>query len=139
MSSTAHVVLLRLGAIADKPGDDDEQRLRHRLLIFGGLAMSGGGLLWGTLSVVFGLVLEAIVPYAYVVLTAVNLLVLKTTKRFGPARIVQIGASLLLPFAFQWALGGFMTSGAMMAISRAVISLIDISFGFSSSPKITRR
>ena len=104
----------RIGAIADRPDDDQETRLRHRLLILGGLLMSGGGLLWGSLSVLFGLVFESVVPFGYVVLTAVNLALLKRAKNFPFARSVQITASLLLPFAFMWTLGGFHTSGSMM-------------------------
>jgi signal transduction histidine kinase len=104
----------RIGAIADAPGDSEEDRLRHRLLLFGGIAMSGGGLLWGSLAVLFGLLLESLVPYAYVVLTALNLTFLWRTRRFPPARSFQIFISLALPFAYQWALGGFMTSGCMM-------------------------
>jgi len=107
-------VLARLGAIGDRPGDDDEQKLKHRILIFAGLLMSGGGLLWGTISFVYGLYYESIVPYAYVVLTALNFAVLQATKNFRLARFFQIAISLLLPFVFQWVLGGFVTSGAMM-------------------------
>lgn len=112
----------RIGAIADRPGDDEEVRLRHRLLIFGGLLMSGGGVLWGSLSVVFGLVRESVVPYGYVLITAVNLSILARTKHFPFARSVQITASLLLPFGFMWVLGGFRTSGSMMIW--AMLSLI---------------
>ncbi len=103
-----------IGAIADRPGDGDEVRLRHRLLILGGLLMSGGGLLWGTLSLVFGLVGQSVVPYGYIVITALNLILLARTKNFAIARSVQITASMLLPFAFMWVLGGFQTSGSMM-------------------------
>ena len=108
------VLLERISTLADRPGDDDELRLRHRLLILGGLMMSGGGLLWGTLSLIFGLTSEAVVPYAYVVITAGNFLVLWRTKNFAVGRTVQISISLLLPFGFMWALGGIRTSGAMM-------------------------
>ena len=104
----------RIGAIADLPEHDQETLLRHRVLILGGLLMSGGGLLWGSLSVIFGLVVESVVPFGYIVLTAVNLYILDRTKNFPFARSVQITASLLLPFAFMWTLGGFRTSGSMM-------------------------
>jgi signal transduction histidine kinase len=107
-------LLDRIAGIADRPGDDEEELLRHRVLIMGGLMMSGGGLLWGTLSVIFGLAVESLAPYAYVVITAINFFILSRTKAFPIARSVQITASLLLPFGFQWVLGGFMTSGCMM-------------------------
>lgn len=107
-------LLARIGAIADRPGDDDETKLKHRILVFAGVLMSGGGLLWGTITFVFGLYWESSVPFAYVVLTAINFLILWRTKSFPAARFFQVAISLLLPFAFQWVLGGFVTSGAMM-------------------------
>lgn len=112
--SVVTAMLARLGAIADRPGDDDETLLKHRILVFAGLLMSGGGLLWGTISFVFGLYWESSVPYAYVVLTAINFTILARTRHFASARFFQVTISLLLPFLFQWVLGGFITSGAMM-------------------------
>jgi signal transduction histidine kinase/CheY-like chemotaxis protein len=55
-----------------------------------------------------------VIPYAYPVVTALNFLVLARTKRFPTARLVQILASLLLPFGLQWSLGGFAASGVVM-------------------------
>ncbi len=105
---------LSLGAIGDRPEDDEDERLRHRLLVFMGVLMSGGGVLWGSLALGFGLHLAATIPYGYVVITIVNLAVFRATRSFRAARTVQVLASLLLPFMFQWALGGFEASGAVM-------------------------
>lgn len=99
--SALRSLVLRLGALGDVPSDDDEARLRKRILIFAGIGMSGGGLLWGSLSVMFGLLPQSSVPFGYIVITAVNLLLLSRTRNFGVARMVQLSASLLLPFAFQ--------------------------------------
>ena len=41
-------------ALGDRPGDGDEARQQHRLLIAMGTLMSGGGLLWGALCLGFG-------------------------------------------------------------------------------------
>jgi signal transduction histidine kinase len=103
-----------LGAIADVDGDLPEVQLKKRLLIYAGIVMSFGGLMWGTFSTVLGLHWQSIVPYGYILLTVLNLTVLARTKAFDFARTVQIGASLLLPFAFMWSLGGFLSSGAVM-------------------------
>jgi signal transduction histidine kinase len=127
--------LTALARIADQPGDDAETRLRRRIVIYGGLAMSGGGLLWGIMSVVFGLARQSLVPFGYIAITALNLLVLWRTRRFGLARGVQVSASLLLPFAFQWSLGGFEASGSVMYWS--IMALVgSLSF---ESPKTTLR
>ncbi len=101
-------------SMADRPGDDDQRLLEHRFLILAGTLMSGGGVLWGTISVFGGLFSQSLVPYGYVVVTVFNFLALAKWKNFAIARRVQIAASILLPFMFQWALGGFAASGGMM-------------------------
>ena len=101
-------------ALGDRPGDGDEARQHHRLLIAMGILMSGGGLLWGTLCLAFGFHAASAIPYGYVVLTALNLAFFHRTKRFGTVRFVQVAMSLLLPVLFQLALGGFVRSGASM-------------------------
>ena len=112
----------RLFALADSPDDTPEDRVRHRFLIATGLAMSCGGLLWGTLGLLVGTPLPAIIPYSYPVATAINFAFLHRTKRFVAARTFQISISLALPFLFQWSLGGFHPSGAMMLW--AMLSLV---------------
>jgi signal transduction histidine kinase len=107
-----------IGAPAD---EDDSGRIARRTLVLGGVLMSGGGVLWGTLALLFGRILAASIPIGYVVLTALNLLVFSRTKNFRRARFVQVFISLLLPFVFQWALGGFLASGAVMLWSMVSI------------------
>ena len=101
-------------SIGDRPGDTPQERQHHRFLISAGLVMSGGGLLWGSLSAAYGLLLESVVPFGYMALTAINFVILWRLRRFGPARFFQVLISLVLPFLFQWALGGFTASGAVM-------------------------
>jgi PAS domain S-box-containing protein len=120
-ASDMKTLLMRLGSIADLPGDDEETLLRHRILIYAGILMCAGGLLWGTISLLFGLYWESAVPFGYVVITAVSFCFLNIFKNFGIARTVQISASLLLPFVFQWVLGGFVSSGGMMLWSIAAL------------------
>jgi len=74
----------RFGAIADKPDDDDEQLLRHRFMLVTATAMSFGGLVWGTLSLVLDLPGPGLIPYAYTAVTMVNLGLPAGTKDFGP-------------------------------------------------------
>jgi hypothetical protein len=40
------VLAVRLGSIADTPGNTDEERLQHRFLIATGVIMSMGGFVW---------------------------------------------------------------------------------------------
>lgn len=106
--------LQRMGALADRPEDSDQERQRHRFMLLTGASMSFGGLVWGTMCFATGLYVPGLIPYGYTVVTAFNLFVLWRTKDFDRARTVQVLISLLLPFLFQWVMGGFVASGAMM-------------------------
>ena len=125
-------LLSRYGALADKPGDGDEERLKHRFLVFVGSVMSGGGVLWGTLCLANGIVWQAFIPLGYTAVTTVNFTALWRWKNFGVARTIQTVISLLLPFLLQWGLGGFAPSGAVMIW--AMLSLVaSLSFEAPSS------
>lgn len=79
-----------------------------------GVLMSIGGIIWGGLLLYFSLQSQAMIPLGYVLITIVNMYFLHKYKKLLPARIVQIGASILLPFALQLVLGGFINSGGVM-------------------------
>jgi len=107
-------LLQRFLTIGDRPEDTEEARLQHRFLIATGVAMSCGGVLWGSLCLGFGMPEPSVIPFGYTVATAFNFAFLATTKRFDLARTFQVLISLLLPFLFQWWLGGFAASGSVM-------------------------
>ncbi len=97
--------------IGDKESDTEEEKRQHGFLIYMGLLMSSGGVLWSTLCVFNGLYLPAMVPYTYIVVTILNFTYLYHTKNFIVTQNIQIFMSLLLPFFFQFLLGGFVASG----------------------------
>lgn len=103
-----------LAVPAAQATDTAADTLRHRFLVMTGLLMSGGGVMWGTLALAIGAPQASLIPFSYVVLTALNLLWLRLHRSFRRTRVVQLSASLVLPFCFQCALGGFEASGAMM-------------------------
>ena len=106
--------LKQLAAIGNQPADTEKQKLAKRFLIYMALLMSGGGIMWGAICLYLGLLLPASIPFGYVLLTAVNLCYFSVSKQFRAARFIQISLSLLLPFFFQWSIGGFVSSGAVM-------------------------
>jgi signal transduction histidine kinase/DNA-binding response OmpR family regulator len=106
--------LARLGAIGAVPEDSPADALKRRFLVYMGAFMSGGGILWGTICAVYGLWGPATIPYGYTVATIVNLAFFQATRKFAPVRFVQVFISLLLPFLFQWSLGGWAASGCVM-------------------------
>lgn len=110
-----------LGAIGDKITDTEQEKIQHHLLVYMGLSMGCGGLLWGSISTYFQLFLPGSIPFGYSILTIINFALFHITKNFHRARFVQVLISLLLPFMFQWSLGGFVSSGAMMLWSMVAL------------------
>jgi len=103
-----------LSTIADTPENTKEEKRQHAFLIYIGILMSFGGLLWGSIVMMSGLFYQSLIPFAYVAITFFNYILMYYTKDFQKGQAVQLSISLLLPFMLQLALGGFVASGAMV-------------------------
>ncbi len=119
-----------LSSIADKSDDSQKVKREHRFLIYLGTLMSIGGLIWGSISLYSGIIYESLIPYSYALITLVNFTYLHLTKDFRTAQFLQVLASLLLPFIFQFFLGGFVASGAVVLWS--ILTILG-SFTFQNS------
>lgn len=119
MFSRFFVKFGRIGAVA---GDAPEVMLQKQFLVYLGGAMSLGGVMWGSLALWQGLIVPALIPYGYTFVTFFNFLGFQWRKNFRVAKFVQIAISLLLPFMFQYSLGGFVNTGSVMLW--ALISLV---------------
>ncbi len=126
-------ILEKLKRIGVNPNDPQEEVIQKNFLIYLGCAMSIGGLIWATLCFSLGLYKEGLVPFSYTVITFFNFLYFSNSKNFLRSRFIQTLISLLLPFIFQFILGGFMASGGAMLWS--IIALIaSLTYGtFSNS------
>ncbi len=107
-------VIERLGSIGSPPGASPQEQLQRRFLVYMAVVMCFGGATWGGIAMAYSYVVPALIPLGYIPLTVLNLAWFASTKAFARARAIQIFFSLLLPFFFQWSLGGFVESGAMM-------------------------
>lgn len=92
----------------------DLDKEKHKFLLIMGSLMSLGGIMWGSISFYYDLYLPGSIPYAYFVLTVFNFVGFYFFKNFRVASAIQVFLSMLLPFIFQWSLGGFVSSGNMM-------------------------
>lgn len=113
--------------LADEVSLTKKERHEHGFIIYIGLTMSVGGLIWGTLCAYWGLNFQSLFPYAYVVLTALNFTYLYFFKHFKTTQFIQILISLLIPFLFQLSMGGFVASGAVILWSMLTI-LVSFTF-----------
>ncbi len=100
--------------IGNRANDSVELKKQKTFLVAMALLMSGGGILWGSIAFAYDYYLQGMIPYGYTIVTLLNLTLFYFTKKFKVVRFIQILFSLLLPFLFQWSLGGFKYSGAMM-------------------------
>lgn len=116
------LILESLNKLGVSEADSEESVLKKNFMVYLGIAMSIGGLIWGTMCVILGLSLQAFIPYGYAVLTGFNFIYFHKTKNFYDTRFFQVLISLLVPFFFQFVMGGFYASGGIMLW--AVIALI---------------
>ena len=107
-------LLTDISKIGIKAGDDENAIHQKQFVVYEGILMSMGGLMWGTIVLFLNFKFQSIVPYGYIVLTFFNLLYFAKSKNFSIVRDFQTAISLLLPFVFQWVLGGFHASGGVM-------------------------
>ena len=95
------------------------------------IVMNTGGIVWGFLCLIFGFYLTSIIPFGYFLLSIINLWYLLRSENFVLTRFIQVLFSMLLPFMFQWLLGGFASTGVVMLWS--VLTLIALLTFFKSN------
>jgi len=107
-------LLQAINRIGVLPEDDALLVNKKRFVVYEAMLMSLGGILWGSICLYLGIPEKSIIPFGYVVLSIINMLLFNAFKWFRFTQGFQTGISLLLPFFFQWHLGGFYASGGVM-------------------------
>ena len=96
------------------PGDDEETRRRRVQFTFASILVIPFGFLWGALYFAFGERSVAVLPWAYSVLTLLNLSVLYRWRRHEVFRVTEHLMALVLPVLLQIALGGYVASSGVI-------------------------
>ncbi|MGH2674825.1 MAG: adenylate/guanylate cyclase domain-containing protein [Actinomycetota bacterium] len=104
----------RIAAIGVLPSDTDQERLRKATLTLASVLITPLALVWVVTYWALGEPQGAAAPLIYQVVSLTNLIVFARTKRYRFFRFSQIFLMLLLPFAFQLALGGFVPSSGVI-------------------------
>ncbi|EAY26128.1 sensor histidine kinase [Microscilla marina] len=86
---------------------------KYAFHIFTSITMLGASL-WVSLSIAYGLYNVAIIPAGFMVTTLLSMWYLYASQNFKIVRFIQILTSMTLPFVYQWTLGGYMATGAVM-------------------------
>jgi signal transduction histidine kinase/DNA-binding response OmpR family regulator len=101
-------------ALGHHPHDPDDVKLKKSsLLVTSGLFMMAG-LVWGLLYFANGLIVPGAIPFCYGILSMASILIFSFTKKYKNFRSSQLFLILILPFALQISLGGFVPSSAVM-------------------------
>jgi adenylate cyclase len=118
--------LLRLTAIGARPGDDRETRIQKSSLVAVSAAIAVAATVWVVPFFLLGYPLPAAMPFLYQVLTVANLAIFARSGDFRRFAIGQVVMWLVLPFAVQWTLGGFVGGSVVMvwAFLAAVAALL---------------
>src|SRR5260370_13807084 len=96
--------------IGATPGEAEDERLRHRLLVAVALAISVLAIFWGLVYIAFGEPLGGAIPLTYTVLSLLSIVMFTVTRRYDVFRLTQLSLILVLPFALMAVLGGFIPS-----------------------------
>ena len=96
------------------PGDDDTARTNKAQFTLAMTAIIVAGVVWGVLYLSFGETTAAMIPLAYSVLSAINLVVLRRTRRFRFYQTTELALIVALPFLLQLVLGGFVGGSAVV-------------------------
>jgi len=99
---------------ASVPGDGTDVRTQKTLLVLSALLFMPPSIVWSAVYFVFGEPLSAAIPFAYIILTVLGLATFALTRRFALLRWVELALILVLPFALQLSLGGFVPSSAVV-------------------------
>lgn len=100
--------------LTQEPGDAPEVRVQKRLAVIAGLAEAPAGLVWGLIYLGCGEWRAALVPLAFPVLVGLNVAVFRVAGSYRLFLRTQLLATLLLPFLLMLALGGFVSSSAVV-------------------------
>lgn len=106
-----------VGHLGADPADEVEVRVGKRVLVAVSMLMAVLAVVWGGVYLAYDLALAAAIPWTYSAAVAVSLLLFALTRRYRMFRATQLALILLLPFALQVVLGGFVSASAVIVWS----------------------
>src|SRR6266496_2169941 len=107
-------VVGRLARIGASPEDSRDEALRKETLVLAALVITSLAVAWVVAYSLLGLYLSAAIPLAYQIVSIINLILFAKTRRYKVFRACELGLSLVLPFALQLSLGGFVPSSGVI-------------------------
>ena len=118
----------RILLIGAAPSDDEDARLQKFLLVVAAIACTSFGVAWGALYWIAGSTTAAVIPWLYVGISVVSLVVFETTRSYRLFAISQFVPFTIFPFLMTWSLGGFVP-GSAVAVWASLASLTALLLG----------
>jgi adenylate cyclase len=109
-----HNITLRIASIVADPADGEDTRLQKTLLVFSSLMMASMAIGWASIYFVFREYLAGAIPLSYAILSFISIGRFARTRQYAFFRSSQLLLPLLLPFFLMLALGGFVSSSAVV-------------------------
>lgn len=103
-----------MARLVAEPNDSADARARKAVFALAALLFVPPSLLWSLIYLLAGEPLAAAIPFSYVLVTGATTALFAIRRRFEWARSIQLALILLLPFGLQIALGGFVSSSAVV-------------------------
>src|SRR5262245_25079619 len=91
-------LMARMGRIGSDPRGSDEVRLPESLLASTVVRLMVVSVAWTLLYSVFGEVMAASIPFAYIVISAISILIYRRTHQYRLFAFSQLLLTLLIPF-----------------------------------------
>ena len=101
-------------SLGHNPDDTEEEKLRKSTLLIMTGPFALVGFAWGLLYFANELMVPGSIPFGYGILTMANIIVLSFSRNYKLFCNLQLFLILILPFALQISLGGFVQSSAVM-------------------------
>lgn len=100
--------------VAQNESDPEQIHLRKTTAVISAILVAPAAIIWGVIYLFADEVVAASVPLLYTPLTALNIAVYKVSGKYRPFEFFQLTLNLVLPLLLMIALGGFVSSSAVV-------------------------
>ena len=107
-------IIQKFVRLGHHPDDSEEIKLKKSSLLVVAGPFAIAGLVWGVLYFSHGLTIPGSIPFSYGILSIGSMVHFSLSKQYTFFRNSQLFLILILPFALQISLGGFVPSSAVM-------------------------
>jgi len=109
-----HPFIKKIIEAGNHKNDSEEKKANKSNLVVLAVPFAFAGLIWGVLYFSNGLYIPGSIPFSYGILSLISYLYFTITKKYKFFRNSQLFLTLILPFALQVSLGGYIQSSAVI-------------------------